>query len=79
MMDDSGHCRFAVIDADSEDGLDRLWLIQDQLIAQRVTSCIERSRRGGHLWIFFSRPAPASWVWAWLLPYCPSDMEFYPK
>ncbi|GER87604.1 hypothetical protein KDW_17660 [Dictyobacter vulcani] len=79
IMDAHGHCRFAVIDADTEDGLDRLWLIQEQLTAQHITSYVECSRRGGHLWIFFTSPAPASWVRAWLLPYCPSDMEFYPK
>ena len=79
IMDASGRCRFAVIDADTDDGLDRLWVIQQQLAAQGIVSYVERSRRGGHLWIFFQRPASASQVRAWLLPYCPSDMEFYPK
>lgn len=79
VMDSQGHCRFAVIDADTDDGLDRLWLIQEQLAAHHIVSYVEGSRRGGHLWIFFSRPAPASWVRAWLLSFCPSDMEFYPK
>jgi hypothetical protein len=79
VIDASGRCRFAVIDADSDDGLDRLWQIQDQLAAQGIASYVERSRRGGHLWIFLTRPAPASQVRAWLLRYCPSDMEFYPK
>jgi hypothetical protein len=79
VMDASGYCRFAVIDADGEDGLDRLFQIQEQLAAQGIASYVERSRRGGHLWIFFTNPAPASWVRAWLLPLCPPDLEFYPK
>ncbi|GCE26394.1 hypothetical protein KDA_18780 [Dictyobacter alpinus] len=79
IMDAQGRCRFAVIDADTEDGLDRLWRIQEQLAEHHIASYVERSRRGGHLWIFFTTPAPASWVRAWLLSYCPSDMEFYPK
>ncbi len=79
VMDASGKCRFAVIDADTEDGLARLWLIHDQLATLGIVSYVECSRRGGHLWIFFTRPVAASQVRAWLLPYCPADMEFYPK
>jgi hypothetical protein len=79
IMDADGRCHFAVIDADTEDGLARLWVIHDQLATHGIVSYVERSRRGGHLWIFFSQPAPASQVRAWLLQYCPSDMEFYPK
>ncbi|WP_040442555.1 TOTE conflict system archaeo-eukaryotic primase domain-containing protein [Ktedonobacter racemifer] len=79
VMDKEGRCRFVVIDADMEDGLARLWQIQDQLATQGIVSYVEQSRRGGHLWIFFTFPVPASQARAWLLPFCPSDMEFYPK
>jgi hypothetical protein len=79
VMDATGACRFAVIDADGENGLDRLWGIQEQLAGDGITSYVECSRRGGHLWIFFTRSVLASHVRAWLLPYCPSDLEFYPK
>jgi hypothetical protein len=79
VMDASGHCRFAVIDADGEDGLSRLWSLQEQLAAQGITSFVECSRRGGHLWVFLKEPVPASHVRAWLLPWCPRDLEFYPK
>ncbi|GER90508.1 hypothetical protein KDW_46700 [Dictyobacter vulcani] len=68
VMDDDGQCRFAVFDADTEDGIDRILSIHDRLAAQGIVSYVERSRRGGHLWIFFIRPVPASWVRAWLLP-----------
>lgn len=60
VMDAEGCCRFAVIDADMDDGLDRLWQIQDQLATQGIVSSVEQSRRGGHLWIFFTRPTPAA-------------------
>jgi hypothetical protein len=79
VMDAAGYCRFAVIDADGEDGLSRLWSIWELLTTHGITSYVEASRRGGHLWVFFSRPVPASQVRAWLLPFCPSDLEFYPK
>jgi len=79
VMDAAGRCRFAVIDADGDDGLTRLWKLHDELAARGITSYVECSRRGGHLWIFFTQPVPASQVRAWLLPYCPADLEFYPK
>lgn len=79
VIDAAGCCRFAVVDADSDDGLDRLWTLQDHLAAHDIVSYVEQSRRGGHLWVFLSRPVKASQVRAWLLPLCPADLEFYPK
>ncbi|QBD83659.1 hypothetical protein EPA93_33030 [Ktedonosporobacter rubrisoli] len=40
---------------------------------------LEASRRGGHLWIFFTQPLPAAQARTWLLPWCPVGIEFYPK
>lgn len=79
VIDAAGWCRFAVVDADSDDGLARLWRVQDHLAARGIISYVEQSRRGGHLWIFLARPVKASQVRAWLLPLCPTDLEFYPK
>jgi hypothetical protein len=79
VMNAAGLCRFAVIDADTEDGLARLWAIHDELAARGIVSYVERSRRGGHLWLFFTRWVPASQVRAWLVPVCPADLELYPK
>ena len=31
------------------------------------------------MWVFLSAPAPAALVRSWLLPFCPADVEFYPK
>ena len=84
VMDANGRCRFAVFDDDtvddgSQQALARLWALQNQLATEGFVSYVERSRRGGHLWVFFVRPALASEVRAWLLPFCPTDVEFYPK
>lgn len=79
VIDAAGWCRFAVVDADSEDGLERLWTLQDHLAIHGIVSYVEQSRRGGHLWVFLARPVRASQVRAWLLPLCPADLEFYPK
>jgi hypothetical protein len=76
---EQGQCRFAVFDADSEDGLQVLRQLQTILAHQGIPAYLERSRRGGHLWVFFAVPVPASQVRAWLLPSCPAGVEFYPK
>src|SRR5215831_11068667 len=79
VIDEQGQCRFAVFDADSEDGLDVLHRAQDQLHAVGIASTLEQSRRGGHLWVMLAEPLLASLVRAWLLPFCPPGVEFYPK
>src|SRR5215469_3556523 len=79
VIDEQGNCRYAVFDADSEDGLDRLHAVQCQLQAVGILSYLEQSRRGGHLWMFLVEPVRASHVRAWLLPFCPAGIEFYPK
>jgi hypothetical protein len=79
VIDEHGCCRYAVFDADSKDGLDRLHTVHCQLAASGLASYLEQSRRGGHLWVFLAVPARASQVRAWLLPFCPAGMEFYPK
>jgi hypothetical protein len=79
VIDEEGCCRYAVFDADSDDGLLRLHAVQGQLAGAGIPSCLEASRRGGHLWVLLAEPVRASQVRAWLLPYRPDDMEFYPK
>jgi hypothetical protein len=79
VINEVGRCRFAVYDADSDTGLQVLRHLQVTLAHQSIPSCLERSRRGGHLWVFLAEPVPASQVRAWLLPSCPSGVEFYPK
>lgn len=79
VIDAAGRARFAVVDADGEDGLVRLWALQEHLADHDIVSYLEQSRRGGHLWIFLARPVLASQVRAWLVPLCPPDLEFYPR
>lgn len=79
VIDEAGNCRFAVFDADDAAGLLNLLGVQRDLSSSGVASYLEGSRRGGHLWVFFSALLSARLVRHWLLPLCPSGVEFYPK
>ena len=80
MLDAQNTCSFAVFDADGEDGLMWIAVLAGELARQGIPTMIEASRRGGHLWIHFAEPTPASLVRAWLLPYAQAfKMELYPK
>jgi hypothetical protein len=79
VINDQAQCMFAVMDADQDDGLDILGEVQDQLAGVGVLAQLEMSRRGGHLWFFLSRQMSPRLVRTWLLPFCPSEVEFYPK
>src|SRR4051794_25565040 len=55
-LDGASTAKWAVLDADAEDGIARLqhsFLVLDGL---GVPSYLEQSRRGGHLWIFLEQP-----------------------
>lgn len=79
VIDEAGRCRFAVYDADTPGGLSLLAEVQARLAADGIPSYLEGSRRGGHLWVLFSRRLAPVLVRRWLLPYCPPGVEFYPK
>ncbi len=79
LIDEQGCCRFAVFDADSDEGLLQVIGVQVRLAADGVPSYLEASRRGAHLRVLFAAPTPAALVRRWLLSYCPADVEFYPK
>ncbi|MGH2508488.1 MAG: TOTE conflict system archaeo-eukaryotic primase domain-containing protein [Ktedonobacteraceae bacterium] len=79
LINEDGRCTCAVFDADSTDGLQVLRQVQARLATQHIPSYLEASRRGGHLWVFLATPILASHIRAWLLPFCPAGMEFYPK
>jgi hypothetical protein len=79
VINEQGLCIYAVFDADTEEGFHALLALQKHLAALGIVSYLELSRRGAHLWIFLAAPALASLVRAWLLPYCPAGVEFYPK
>jgi hypothetical protein len=79
VIDEHGGCRFAVFDADSDQGLLLLLDVQARLLSQGICSYLEGSRRGAHLWVFLAYPLDAGRLRGWLLPYCPAGVEFYPK
>ena len=80
LLDGASTCAFAVFDADSEDGLDRLVMLAGELASQGIPTILEASRRGGHLWVHFTESVAGQVVRAWLLPYAQAySVEFYPK
>ncbi len=72
--------RWAVLDADQEDGLDQLQEAWRQLDARGISSQLELSRRGGHLWILFE-PIAASVARRLVLGALPDleGVEVFPK
>ena len=58
--DELGQCRWVCVDADGPDGLAQLCVAQQALEVQGLPSLPESSRRGGHLWLFFTLPQPAA-------------------
>jgi len=49
-------CRWVAIDADYENALEDLLKLQWELREDGVAAALEKSRRGGHLWIFAEKP-----------------------
>src|SRR5215467_2914366 len=49
-------CRWVAIDADYENALEDLLKLQWELRQDSVEAALEKSRRGGHLWIFAEEP-----------------------
>jgi hypothetical protein len=60
--DELDQCRWICVDADAPDGLSQLLLVQQALELHELSSLLEQSRRGGHLWLFFTLPLSASLV-----------------
>ena len=51
--------KWMAIDADYRTALEDLIKVQRQLADDGVAAALEKSKRGGHLWIFFERPVLA--------------------
>lgn len=49
-------CRWVAIDADYENAIEDLLKLQWELRQDGIEAALEKSRRGGHLWIFAERP-----------------------
>ena len=52
-------CRWVAIDADYSNALEDLLKLQWELREDGVEAALEKSRRGGHLWILAEKPLPA--------------------
>jgi len=59
-LDERGRCRWACLDADAPDGLDTLRVVRAALAELGLPALLEASRRGGHLWLLFADPLPAT-------------------
>ena len=49
-------CKWVAIDADYEDSLEHLLKLQWELKRDGIEAALEKSRRGGHLWILAETP-----------------------
>ncbi|MFC2054842.1 CHC2 zinc finger domain-containing protein [Chloroflexota bacterium] len=58
VLDQQSKAKYIVFDADNEDHLERLRDMAFSLKEKGVPSHLERSLRGGHLWLFFSKLIP---------------------
>ncbi|MBV9480656.1 MAG: hypothetical protein JO249_07875 [Acidobacteria bacterium] len=52
-------CKWAAIDADYKNAIHDLLKLRYRLSQDGVQAALEKSRRGGHLWIFLEKPLPA--------------------
>src|SRR5256885_2323761 len=52
-------CKWLALDADYEGALSNLIELQYELKKEGVFAALEKSRRGGHLWMFCEVPLPA--------------------
>jgi hypothetical protein len=55
LLDAESCARFLVLDADDEHGWERLGYLAQQLSHEHIPAYLEKSRRGGHLWLFLAQ------------------------
>jgi len=56
VLNKDSQTRFTAVDADSEKTWKQLIALAKSLSSEKIPAYLENSRRGGHLWFFFSRP-----------------------
>src|SRR5947209_1557986 len=74
-VDPTGHTKWSVIDSDN--GVQPLQDIGQELTDMGIPSYLELSRAGGHRWIFWGRPIPPSMAKKILSPYS-KGYELFP-
>jgi hypothetical protein len=83
LLDQESKARFLVLDADDEQSWERLGSLARELAGENVPAYLEKSRRGGHLWLFFDKAVAsqeARTFWLGLLEaHQVEGVELYPK
>jgi hypothetical protein len=54
LLDHESRARFLVLDADDAQSWERLGRLAGELAGENTTAYLEKSRRGGHLWLFLA-------------------------
>ena len=84
VLDEQSRSDFLVMDADGEPDWRRLQALALALREMRCASYLERSRRGGHLWLFLGEPVAgrggaALWPSGLLAHFGIADIELFPE
>jgi len=84
ILDPQSQARFIIIDADDEKEYVQIVKLAESLNHHGLPSYLERSRRGGHLWLFFEEAIPGKDVRAFgkgliTSHSLPETIELYPK
>ena len=83
LLDEESRARFLVLDADDEQQFSKLQVLASQLTSERVPVYTERSRRGGHSWVFFEEPVSGKEARAFghglLAAHSIENVELFPK
>jgi len=58
VLDCDSFARFVIFDADDNQSFSHLKAVSSKLQSENIQPYLETSRRGGHLWLFFSQPIP---------------------
>ena len=58
LLDQESQARFLVLDADDEQAWERLGHLARVLAGEDIPAYLEKSRRGGHLWLFLAQAVP---------------------
>jgi hypothetical protein len=83
LLDQENRARFVVLDADDVQEWERLGHLASALADEDVPAYLEKSRRGGHLWLFLAEAVAGREVRAFgkglLATYRIEGVELYPK
>jgi hypothetical protein len=83
LLNERSQAQFIVLDADDEGAFQRVRMAAQRLAGEGVRGYMERSRRGGHLWLFFAEPVSGGLARAFgqgiQVAFDLEGVELYPK